>query len=302
MAVHADTGKVAWSFAAGSLIVGIQTLGDIVYLGSLYGAGVRALRASDGHLLWQHPGNVPAFSLAVDTLYAAMTGAGAGDNSVVALRASNGAQQWQTPLSEAGDYVIVNQTSVYIGTENEVRALRTSDGSALWHSQVAGGVLNGAAGGNVYASQIDPQTARLVALRGSDGVVLWQHAEQRHSFPFLFITASAVYLTSTESFCALRPADGSAAWCYQALDVEPLAVSDQTAYVNNAAGLTCALRAVDGSRLWCEYLGASSLVIGADRLALVASDNTVCLVQAASGKRDWCQQMARPVFDLTLGL
>ena len=146
MAVNAESGKVVWSFAAGSLITGIQTLGNMVYLGSLYGGGVRALRASDGHLLWQHPGNVPAFSLAVDTLYAAMTGAGAGDNSVVALRASNGAQQWQTPLSEAGDYVIVESNERVYRHRKRGRALRTSDGSALWHSQVAGGVLNGAAG------------------------------------------------------------------------------------------------------------------------------------------------------------
>lgn len=299
-AIHADTGKVAWSFATGSLISGFQVLGDTVYLGSLYGGGVRALRASDGHLLWQRNRGVAALALAGDTLYAALTSVDASADMVVALQASDGTERWHAQVGETPGQMVIDQANLYVTTTSEVIALQVSNGAQLWRSPAVDSVLNGAAG-NVYLSQVDPQTARLVALGASDGRLLWQHAILRNWFPFPLITASAVYVTaSTDSLCALRPGDGSTAWCYQAHQVAPLAANDQTVYISDTSGALCALRAGDGSHQWCQHQAASSLVTGADWLALATPDGSICAVKAASGAQAWCQHVAQSVFDLTV--
>jgi outer membrane protein assembly factor BamB len=304
MAIRASDGKLAWTFAADSLITSIHVAGDSVYLGTLYAGGVRALRVSDGRVRWQHEGDVAALLLAGDTLYAAFTGGAAGDEAVVALQASAGTERWHDQLEPdaAPSQMLVDQSTLYVALESETMALQISDGAQLWRSQDASGVLNGAVAGNVYLSQIDSQTARLVALRASDGLSLWQHAVLRGWFPFPLITAGAVYLTvTTDRLCALHPGDGSTAWCYQAHQVEPLAADDQAAYVSDETGAVCALRAGDGSRRWCQQaLSAESLVVAADRLFL-ATTGAVCALQTASGKQVWCHHVAQTVFDLTPG-
>jgi outer membrane protein assembly factor BamB len=302
MALRASDGKVAWSFAAGSLIEGLQVLGDTVYLGSLYSGGVQALRASDGHLRWQHAGNVEALTLAGDTLYTAFKGIAAGSDAVVALQASDGAVRWQDQISGGPWQVLVDQATLYVTTSSDVVALQTSDGVQRWRSPTARGSfrsLVGVAAGNVYLSQLNQNAGILTALRASDGAVLWQHAID--STPIM--TEAAVYVSlAADSLCALLPSDGGTIWCDQAKRAAALAATDRAAYVSDAAGTLCALQAGDGSRRWCQlHLAASSLIVAADRLVLTTSAGAVCTLQTANGKPVWCHRVAASVFDLTLG-
>jgi outer membrane protein assembly factor BamB len=303
MAVRASDGKVAWTFAAGSAVTSIQALGDTVFLASLYGDGVRALRVSDGHLRWQHTGSAAALTLAGNTLYAAFTGVDAGSSQVIALQASDGAERWQQQVSASPWHVLVNQAMLYVLTASEVVALQASDGAQRWRNALAqgsAGVSIGAAASNVYLSQIMPGSM-LTALRARDGMPLWQRAWQGALGNAPTITDTTVYATLPPgNICALRPGNGSLAWCSSSSQAMVQAANDQIAYISAANGMLCALQAVDGARRWCQHQQVSSLRWRADRIVLTTPAGAVCTLLASNGKQVWCQHVAPSVFDLSL--
>ncbi len=139
-AYRAADGTVVWHFQkslAGPLQPQLVLVSGVIYFNSFMLSG--ALNAADGSPLWQSRsgGTVPTSGPPVVTDGLVISGG----PTVVALRASDGANAWQSSISAGGEGNIyagrqeaVSDGAVFIGTpDGVVHALSATDGNSLWN-------------------------------------------------------------------------------------------------------------------------------------------------------------------------
>ena len=197
-------GSVKWSVDGGAAIVASPGAGDLdgdgladVVVGADDGS-VRALRGSDGHLLWSVAVSrrVRSSPVVVPGATGALVVLGAGDKRVVALSGRDGALVWavetggETDGSPAvGDVDGDGALEVVIGGgDGVVRALRAATGAVLWSQRAGPRVLGrpaigdidgnghaevvvGSADGELYV--LDGTTGRRLRAQGCESGVEW---------------------------------------------------------------------------------------------------------------------------------
>jgi outer membrane protein assembly factor BamB len=200
----------------------------------------------------------------------------------------------------------------YAGADKAVYALRSTDGTMLWHSSIDGAVGDQpvVAGGVVYVTASTDVTATLYALRASDGVQLWHFSSNGPVAPVALdggisvgpaiyapIVANGVVYVGVQGdkVLALRAGDGTLLWQFsdQLIGLRPPQLVDGVVYVAAAndvqQGNVYALRASDGRLLWHYKTGAflsETTVI--DTAAYVTSqDGTLTALRTSDGQQLW---------------
>jgi outer membrane protein assembly factor BamB len=141
----------------------------------------------------------------------------------------------------------------------DIRALRASDGSTIWHRSGTGTSEGAPADttGAVYAHGrvfVALQNGRVMALRPENGEVEWERLlpSQLESSPL--VIHSTVYLGSDKGVVfALDARNGKVRWTYKASD-QPVKTSpshqDGVVYFADYGGTVHAVRASDGKNVW----------------------------------------------------
>jgi len=191
------------------------------------------------------------------------------DNSIYALRMSNGSLLWnhkidgsadQPPLVANGIAYVVS----FIGLNGPAHtyALRTSDGSLLWQYD----------NNNYSYLSLSPTNSNVVyiasqdgisALNTSNGALLWHYAAKDTGSTWPLEVKGTVYFSSSSdngsgTLYALRATDGIPLWHYKTGNYtnKPL-VANGVVYTNSGGGTFAALRASDGHQLWKRTLDAN---------------------------------------------
>ena len=246
-ALDARTGKARWQFhttppelfplkpyvSGDSLYVTANT-----YAGSQRGAAhIYAFNATTGAPRWRIslPGYISsdatfAGSLLYVSVNANDTASGAG--TLYALRLSDGAVAWRTPLAVGVLSGPLTDGMLYATTaDGAVQALRASDGLLQWRRQVAAKnvPLSPVASSGVTLF-VGDGLGNVHALRARDGATQWTR-----NFPYAgtvgpgemvyvpSLANGALFLTSVYSSTvyALSPGDGSVLWSHDTLGYNP---------------------------------------------------------------------------------
>jgi eukaryotic-like serine/threonine-protein kinase len=183
---------------------------------------ITALNASDGSKRWSYATGVnalPSFALGNGLVYASLGLQAAGSPTTIqALGAVDGAVKWQLQLPGDSHYgggvpLQVVDGVVYVpGADGILRALDGATGAERWRYPVGGGIASlTVAGGSVYAQNY--LTGGLVALRVSDGSVLWRFSTDANVEMAPTAANGLVYVAQTgTTLAALNATTGVVHW------------------------------------------------------------------------------------------
>jgi outer membrane protein assembly factor BamB len=203
---------------------------------------VLALRASDGALLWraaleQTISNVPVITNGILTVVSDNYPAEPAATYLNAFRASDGARLWRERVglrnvSLAGDAgTILVTTDALDGPHPQrfIEAYQASDGRQLWtttinsiYDPLAGATM---ANGMIY---LDPG-GDLMALRASDGKIMWSFAEGVRGFSSPLLLDGRLYVGIGSELLTFDASGGALLNSYDLL--EPYEDSDLMAYI-----------------------------------------------------------------------
>ena len=330
----------------------LVVFGDVLYVGRvtcppdcqtsspLIGS-IDALKVSDGTVLWHAKVDVHNdASLSVQVMkvvkgvvYVGVDGGFSGDSAgeVYALQATNGSLLWHyTVKGECCRGLVVTDTTVYVGDTDRDRggsyvdALKTSDGTVLWHHQIdRPSILLGivAANGVVYVGTATADQSgsgihkgAVDALRANDGTLLWHN---QTNFPALVLTVAdgIVYVGALfdSPLDALRASDGSLLWQYKGdLQVNQATVMDGVVFLTyestgykDIGSKVDALRISDGSLLWRYTIDpqdeALQVAVGDGMVYVYVSTlHGIVALDANRGNQRWFHA-AHNVFALAVG-
>ena len=293
-ALRASDGRVLWQDAPSPPLQLPELLGTgagVVYIRQAVGnfpglpegltsSTVLALDAGSGHVLWTATlvaSDGAAASPPVETsgVLCVQTSRGA----VYGLQASTGIQLWH--IAGPGQQIPVNGSPygivapvvanglVYTTGLEGVTAYRVTDGSVVWHYQswIQGLMPSVPAlvSGVIYISTGVGDQGAVIALRESDGTVLWkrQDADTPDFGPLLVDAGLLINNGNTGPVYALKMSDGNQAWRspYMPEDVwytsfgapEALGIGARGSgvlFIGSGDGVVHALQASDGRQLW----------------------------------------------------
>ncbi len=211
------------------------------------------------------------------------------------------------------DGVVYAGTGVaYAGTfNNAVYALRASNGSLLWRTQINGSVdeLPVVANGIVYVSSSEGQDepSHLYALRASDGSVLWRFDDNNYG-SYIYsplVNDNVIYIaTQGDGIIALRASDGRQLWRFTAQDGSSYQMSSLVngiLYVSagnyGQASAVYALRASDGRVLW-RYTtdGLADTYAGPDGVVYVLLQDKLAALRAGDGHQLWSRAIDTNIY------
>jgi len=239
---------------------------------ALSNKSLQALRAGDHSLLWQHPLAAPYPFSAPLTVTDGIIYFSDGE-SVLALRASDGAQLWAQDTREPLTHLLaVGAGMVYVVTEKaSVEALRASDGSQRWQTDLGNIAVSSlvADGNQVYVGA----SSLIESLRADSGAKLWQKSPQSGSEHVWAANSSVVYISADASLQALRGLDGTPLWqiTITSASISALLLNGQALYFTNG-NLLRAVQASSGASLWQHPI---SRLDGGFTHALAATDTGV---------------------------
>jgi serine/threonine-protein kinase len=273
-ALDAASGKLRWKqfIGSGSPVVSVVTEGSVygtrsptpeyVPFGVPADGAVFALNTSDGTSRWTTSVTGAVLGVVDGVVYVG----NAEQHTLFALRASDGAQQWQFHASYPPEQIAVAEGQIFLLAADRTNspvvasftALNESSGAPQWSysTQKAPGDIHlvGEEAGVVYlltsVAQNESSLTSLVALDVRAGTLRWQTSPS----PALSarLESGVVYLGETNGiFEARAAADGSLRWRIQTSGKDvgaPLLVADGLLYTSSG-GLT-ALSTTDGMVAW----------------------------------------------------
>lgn len=238
---HTNTGEPSTHFAPIMANGVIYTEGGSLQLpkGTLL-----AIRATDGHTLWQAPMPIRDFSIATD---GAIVLVAAKSQGLYALDATNGALRWHLdepatePLSVKDGVAIatrtdaqgqgahlaiyqaddgkplwqltyvpaigINHTMIYTSASDETLAYAARTGKELWHAEIVGNI----AGVNDQTVLLSG-SQNVASLDAATGRILWNAPVIFDGWQGVIQTSAAIYGAYQDSLIALKTSDGSQLW------------------------------------------------------------------------------------------
>jgi outer membrane protein assembly factor BamB len=204
-------------------------------------------------------------------------------------------------ITVAGDVAYLSTSDSYPTTlNNTVYALRTTNGTLLWHQEIEGSadqaplVANGVVYVTSYVGLNGPVYVQ--ALRAIDGSLLWRYSNTNYSYLSLStFDRNVVYVASPNGISALNASNGASLWHYAAKDTGstwPLEVNGVVYYTSssdNESGTLYALRASDGSLIWQYKTGSNTNTpVVANGVVYTNSDSsTLVALRASDGHQIW---------------
>ncbi len=293
-ALSTSDGQLVWQYTTRGFNQSLQVKDGFVYIYST--GGQQALRASDGHVLWQRANGIfvpipPFIGDGVAYVYSTQPASGSSNAqvwSIDAVRSSDGKLLWQH--SANGIIINIEHNIVYIYRQQDERieALSISDGRTLWRYQMDGGDQPLFDQGVVYVYTAEGPAA----LDASDGRLLWQ---SKTSVDTLRIDNGILYSYSpdAESVVALRASNGELLWQHQAPADSTLTVADGLVYIRQTlvGAVLDALRGSDGILLWQHKTSGDVLQVQNDQVYTSSqADGTLDVLSTQNGKLLWHYQ------------
>lgn len=227
-ALRASDGSPLWTYRS---LNPLQPFSPVVTDGMIYlslqNGGMDVLLANTGMLHWRYISSIPALDLYPQILVAnGIIYALTQDRHLLALRANDGSTVWSISLhaTEILPLLIVVDGVIYLETfDGGIVALHENSGSVLW-SYPGGGVIPASLTAaqsmiylDLYATGGVNSTGSIIALRASDGFVLWRytpHVPVIQSIQLLPVTEDELVLIALQdgNINALRTSDGSLRW------------------------------------------------------------------------------------------
>lgn len=249
---------------------------------------------------------------------------------IYSLRPDNGKQVWifAVPKVEEGQSsgrnLIVQGQNVYALLKSQVYALQATDGKLLWHANLFhanspqenytflsdGNMLYIGAGpvGNL------PYVSHLVALRPTDGSIVWQQTYQSRDAALLGAHNGIVYLTTglnsanNNQLRALRGSNGTQIWAYSGGEELSVIADDTSVYLFAMAStiqqdpngmhkdekVIIALNVQNGQPRWSIPVssnGIDQIQLDQSRLFLYEYHNNsqqICSWRVEDGQQVWC--------------
>lgn len=287
-AYSARDGSTRWTYAppAPGFLPGVP----VFHAGMLFGftwqegdaqhSTLTAVRASDGKPLWHArvQGFPPPIAQAGDYVVLEIRSATAAvPPYLLVLRAADGTQLHQIPLTSSGTLVADGDGAYICSDDGLLSAFRLSDGRPIWKIAVLPGAPTTtyegtctpeAAGGTLYylapsIFQFAPIPAGLVAARESDGHTLWRQPVLR-ALPIvrdgmlLGLVPSTRHTGGTYDMdlAAFRASDGALLWriAGSPIIISLPIVKAGPAVVYERGPALVAVRATDGAPIWQRQL------------------------------------------------
>jgi outer membrane protein assembly factor BamB len=225
-----------------------------------------ALNASDGTTRWRYATGVTTpLNLVPDgaLLYASFKQpTGNLPTAIVALGSADGAVQWQAHLPSSSSYAggaaltVVGGVDYAAVVDGTLHALDGATGAERWQYQIGTGIPQVTVSGGIAYGQDGITTNGLVALRASDGTLLWRFPTAAHVEMVPVVANGLVYVgQSPSTLVALNAVTGAVHWSDDlAVQHEPSNLNSAVAagtglYVNAAHGIY-ALNASTGALCW----------------------------------------------------
>src|SRR5579859_2849172 len=309
-ALQASSGSLLWSYPANAETPGLLAASDgMVFYAEILGiAGgsfnehITALRGSDGSVAWRLPiAASDGFARGTPAVSNGVIYISTNSGSVYAVRVSDGSVLWHvgrsggfkaipvdmSPLVDNG-MVFVEGKQGPIGENLSLFAMRASDGTVLWSKslgsspgpmvdqpQIVNGVMyvvNGING--------------LVALRETDGSLLWQHTADQVYGSFA-VADGLLQINSGDTVLAVRASDGTVVWrrsisFHDTLSSNdtPEVVNNNTVYIAMTKGAVQALDASNGATLWRYVIQELAVPTNPIYAAYIQFADTVSFQQA----------------------
>ncbi len=272
VALRAADGSMLWSYTVSTVTPSMMgVIGGIVYVSEssegpegLSSGFIYALQASDGHVLWKaQPGSNTGLAdggvvASNDLVYFATS-----QGNIYALHTDTGSVAWhaiQSPLlgmpPNAPTPVLANGL-LYVASTMGLFAYNAGNGSLAWQYKEP------SPGGPVLVAPVvvsgviyfGGQRGTILALRASDGRVLWQHSAAGIANP-LTVNDDLV-ISYTGPVEALRASNGSLLWQQNVVGASegsdaagPETVGGSVVLVGGDTGVVQAIRVSDGKLLW----------------------------------------------------
>jgi outer membrane protein assembly factor BamB len=306
------------------------TEGGVVYVG-VAGGEIVALRAGDGTILWQRPDPLVPLDPGGTRIVVVDQGVliAIGQHRLVRMRASDGTLLSQVERGSVNygypPQPTLDNGVLYASDDAGLYALRLSDGDLIWQvpippGQVSLGALSSAyppvsraivANGTVYVGTLN---GPVVALRASDGTLLWQsfvvppsarttsgsQPLPQQPLPlaaaggFLYVAGGAnqpgILLANARDGTVVRPLPSFANQLFIAgvTDGGVLYLTSESA----TGGMTSAVRLGDSTLLWQADTGsASNAAVGADHGVLLVNSAPLLGVRETDGTILWQYQL-----------
>jgi outer membrane protein assembly factor BamB len=221
LAYHTRDGSLAWRESPPGAHGGeprapcVLALGNgVLYQASYNGAGVAAVRVSDGQPLWSaQVESVAALALSGDqliavsapTIYSKFGQSPPTAEKVTALNPTDGRSRWQrefaaSPVTDSYTYatIALDEERVFVATTGALRSLRLRDGATLWEQK---SLSSGQIGGQFYAYPLVAQDTLFVeyGFVGVDPTPERRAALQTHILALNVETGEAYWNTSAYS-------------------------------------------------------------------------------------------------------
>ncbi len=200
-AVNTRTGRFVWRNEAERMIwAGPVVSNDTVFYGCNDGK-LSALRASTGELLWEYDTGldfgiqVPPSATDDAVYFHAM------DKHLYAVDAVTGELRWRKEImySHYG-FSIVQDDTVFVGSDKRLDAVSTEDGSGLWHISDGNRYQSGPLylDGVVYLAVPERQKAHIEAFSAETGERLWEHTAKHDVYNGIGVNEKAVIYAMSE--------------------------------------------------------------------------------------------------------
>lgn len=229
---------------------------------------------------------------------------GANDETVYAVDAEDGTQQWRSGTSGFAHQVTVADGVVYVGTSYQhetttVHAFDASSGAELWTFDGKGGAnaAPAVAGDTVFVHSADGSahgyaSDTLHALDAADGSVAWSHRTAGGGRAAPVISEGTVVVADEEgTVYAFAEDSGSERWRVQtgaAIGTTPV-VANGAVFASASDSNVVALEASTGDQMWRTATGAATvgLATDSDTVYVGSRDSRVYGLAADSGERRW---------------
>ena len=172
---------------------------------------------AEARLAWKHRVGVGA--LRTPTFHDGMlyVGGSIGERQLVALRAVDGAVQWQSSLRDHGPTsAVAVDHALVLGSEScHVHVVDARSGQVIWERYMGEFVTAtpAVAGERIYAVHMDREAWALTALDLTDGDVVWSTPLRRNVLDAVVVAGEDVLVTTDDGTVrAFRIEDGSRRW------------------------------------------------------------------------------------------
>jgi len=241
---------------------------------------------------------------------------GSQNGLVLALRPSNGTVLWQYHAGRPINTLVVDHHVIYLETAyGDVAALRANDGSRLWKHD-GGGYMGYLLPVNMFVDHgvvLVPEALYTIALRASDGAVLWQSRPTERSYlqgevlpvaladgiAYLSVIPSSSTPPWRNTLQAVRASDGKLLWQYitqEYIFSNDIAAANKVVYVYAASGYVRWLSAFStetGMTVWTKPMPpddpVTHLTLDGPIIYLkMLGTSRICTYRASDGSALWC--------------